>query len=190
MKNITHQWKQHGEDTWRDCTEDAFINYYEPHPSYVTRKFNPEPMTDDPTIAERIVKWQEQRGLIKTPDDFDIELELTNLLEEIVEIANPELESSIARGNAVMILDKLGISAKGHKPIFDHNTIDGLCDLKVYATGGIRKLGYNPDIAMEETLKQIESRTGSIVDGKYVKDTSPEAKAREYQADYSKAKIK
>jgi len=36
----------------------------------------------------------------------------------------------------------------------------------------------------------VESYTGTMVDGKFQKDTSDEAKANWYKADFSKAKIR
>lgn len=51
-------------------------------------------------------------------------------------------------------------------------------------------LGYDPYLCMLETIKEISSRTGSYDEsiGKWVKDTSDEAKAKWYKADYSKCK--
>ena len=52
--------------------------------------------------------------------------------------------------------------------------------------------GYNFELAMLETIKEISSRTGSYDENakKWVKDTSLEAKAKWYQADYELARIK
>ena len=51
--------------------------------------------------------------------------------------------------------------------------------------------GYNFEIAMLETIKEISSRTGSYdeVSKKWVKDESDEAKAKWYQANYELARI-
>ena len=51
--------------------------------------------------------------------------------------------------------------------------------------------GFNFEIAMLETIKEISSRTGSYdeVSKKWVKDESDEARAKWYQADYEKARI-
>ena len=72
----------------------------------------------------------------------------------------------------------------------DELTIDALCDIIVVATGAIYKLGYDVDIAMEETLKEINSRIGAInpATGKWEKRTDIVAKRRWYKAKYSKAK--
>ena len=51
--------------------------------------------------------------------------------------------------------------------------------------------GFNFEIAMLETIKEISSRTGSYdeVSKKWVKDESDEAKAKWYQANYELARI-
>ena len=51
--------------------------------------------------------------------------------------------------------------------------------------------GFDFQTAMDETIKEISSRTGSYdeVSKKWVKDESDEAKAKWYQADYEKARI-
>ena len=52
--------------------------------------------------------------------------------------------------------------------------------------------GYNFEIAMLETIKEISSRTGSYNEAtkKWEKDMSDEAQAKWYKADYEKARIK
>ena len=52
--------------------------------------------------------------------------------------------------------------------------------------------GFNFEIAMLETIKEISSRTGAYDEKakKWVKDISDEARAKWYQADYELARIK
>lgn len=70
------------------------------------------------------------------------------------------------------------------------DTVDAHCDKIVFNTGAILKLGFDPVCALQETLKEISSRTGSIVNGKFQKDKSPEAVAKWYKANYKKCLIK
>lgn len=51
--------------------------------------------------------------------------------------------------------------------------------------------GFNFEIAMLETIKEISSRTGTYDENakKWIKDTSDEAKAKWYQANYELARI-
>ena len=53
------------------------------------------------------------------------------------------------------------------------------------------EMGYDFKAAMNETIKEISSRTGSFDESlnKWIKDTSQEAKAKWYQADYEKARL-
>ena len=55
-----------------------------------------------------------------------------------------------------------------------------------------KSIGYDFKVAMDETIKEISSRTGSYDENakKWIKDTSDEAKAKWYKADYKKAKDK
>lgn len=70
--------------------------------------------------------------------------------------------------------------------------IDALCDIIVFAANAIRIRGYDPNLAMEETLKEINSRTGAFnpETGKWEKFKTEEAKALWYSADYDKSKLK
>lgn len=111
------------------------------------------------TVFKRIIDWNDERKLLT---EFNKTNEISMLREELHELINAD-------------------------SIDDH--IDALCDLIVVATGGIRKLGYSPELCMNECLKEIESRVGSIDrNGKFQKDKSPEAMANWYKADYSKCK--
>lgn len=58
--------------------------------------------------------------------------------------------------------------------------------------GVCKQYGFNYEIAMLETIKEISSRTGTYdkASKKWIKNTSDEAKAKWYQADYEKARIK
>lgn len=60
-----------------------------------------------------------------------------------------------------------------------------------YAIFQIHKLGFDFLIAMDETLKEIHSRTGAMNEatGKWEKFKTEEAMALWYKADYSKAKL-
>lgn len=54
----------------------------------------------------------------------------------------------------------------------EYETIDALCDIIVVATGGVHKLGYDPEAALSETVKEIRSRKGAVDTrtGKWEKD--------------------
>ena len=54
-----------------------------------------------------------------------------------------------------------------------------------------KEKGYNLDLTMKEVLKQINSRQGAWNEDlkKWVKDTSDEAKSKEYQANFYRCKL-
>ena len=70
-----------------------------------------------------------------------------------------------------------------------HNQVNFQVIFTTCATA-IEELGYDFDKCMNETLKEISSRTGSINEetGKWEKFTTEEAKASWYKADYSTCK--
>lgn len=78
-----------------------------------------------------------------------------------------------------------------YKPVeLDMNTvIDASCDLIVFNTNFIEQSNYSARIAMDETVKEISSRTGetNLITGKWEKFKTPEAIAKWYTADYNKA---
>ncbi len=136
------------------------------------------------SILNRIVKWNVERQLIKKPD---LQNETAMLIEEIIEMNTP-LKSKEAREEAKAIASDIKAMASGYQPT-PHQAVDAACDLIVFATGLIRKLGYDPDKAMDEVLKEIESRVGGLdSSGKWVKDESPSSLANQYKADFKKAK--
>lgn len=59
--------------------------------------------------------------------------------------------------------------------------VDAFADIIVFSTGAIIKNGYNPEKVMDEVLKEIESRSGKIIDGKFVKDLN----VKTYKANFS-----
>lgn len=70
-----------------------------------------------------------------------------------------------------------------------HKKVDALCDLIVLATGGLYKLGYDPEKALIETVKEITSRKGSFdaEAGKWKKDPNQDPSTL-YKACYDNAK--
>lgn len=164
-------------------------------------------MNTNKTQDQRIVEWNEERLLIKSPEELDMVNEMAYILEEVIEGLTPTkseqarehalvLAKSIALGELPAIVSKIK-QYQSDTPCFIpktdetmNNFVDALGDIKVFATGSIRKAGYDPDLAMEEVLQEIESRTGQVINGKYTKDKSPEAQAKWYKADFDNAKIK
>jgi len=139
----------------------------------------------DKTALGQIVEWNESRGLIKSPAEFSLETDMSFITEELLEAStglNSEQAREKAKALAILIADK------NYTPSSEQ-MVDAFCDIVVFAVGSIRKLGYNPDIAMSEVQREIDSRVGEIKDGKFTKDKSPEAQANWYSANFDNAKI-
>jgi hypothetical protein len=115
------------------------------------------------THFDRINAWANERGLLNL--EWDKTAHASFIAEELSEF----LRSKDGNGE-----------------------IDALCDVIVFAVNAMRIRGYDPNVAMEETLKEINSRTGAFnpATGKWEKFKTPEAMALWYAADYEKAKLK
>ena len=111
---------------------------------------------------EKIVQWNEERNLLVK--EFDYKNEMSFIVEEILE-STGQYDSISSRDKAKEIVQDM-LSSEGSK----EQIVDSLADIIVYSTGAIRKLGYNPSKVMDEVFKEIDSRKGTIIDGKFVKD--------------------
>lgn len=140
-----------------------------------------------------MIRFQTDRGLDKK--EFSIDNELQLVMEELLEAKGVKDKKDKEYSKAmVKSLNVLVEAVRLYEPDFyveptEHDEIDAFADAMEYLTGAILKKGYNPIIALEEMSKQINSRIGKFVDGKFEKDRSIEAKAKEYQADFTKAKL-
>ncbi|MAQ77293.1 hypothetical protein CL684_02095 [Candidatus Campbellbacteria bacterium] len=125
-------------------------------------------------MFEKIVRWNEERGLLGK--EFDHQKEVSFILEELLE-STGNFDSISARERAEQLAAEITQNTQ-----HDNETIiDALFDIMIFATGAMAKLGYNPSKVMDEGFKEINSRTGNLVDGKFIKD--PQAK--KYEADFS-----
>jgi len=140
-------------------------------------------------IIKRIKDWQTERMLDKQP--YEWQNEATNIIEELVEakgykvVDREKLKKMV--GGMINNLEFSGVIEK--RDSFDDVDIaDAFCDVIVFAVGALMKAGFEPTCALDETLKEIESRKGKIKNGKFQKDTSLEAKAKWVKADYEKCR--
>lgn len=142
---------------------------------------------------KNLIKFQTDRGLDKK--DFDALNEAANIIEEVLESLGldipkenrPQLKDLIIQFIAHTVHTDVANTVYNHDEVPPEESVDAYCDMITFATGAILKLGYNPELAIVECGKEINSRIGSMVDGKFEKDLSPEAKANWYKADYSQA---
>ncbi|MCA9352874.1 hypothetical protein KC901_01700 [Patescibacteria group bacterium] len=129
-------------------------------------------------MFQKIVKWNEERGLIAK--GFHHTKEASFIIEELLE-STGNYDSDSARNKATYYAEEILHNTQADA----EKIVDALGDIIVFATGAIRKIGYDPSKVMDEVFKEINSRTGKMVDGKFVKD--PDAKR--YYADFNHCKV-
>jgi predicted HAD superfamily Cof-like phosphohydrolase len=108
-------------------------------------------------------------------------VEMAHIIEELIESTGKE-DSLSAREMAEKRAEEI---LNGNENQNKEEIVDAFADIIVFATGSIAKLGYNPEEVMDEVLKEIESRTGKMIDGKFVKDLNVEM----YKAKLEKCKF-
>ncbi|MDI9325250.1 MAG: hypothetical protein QM526_00465 [Alphaproteobacteria bacterium] len=137
-------------------------------------------MNGEDTI-KRIHQWQKDRLLDTKP--FNLRLEIGFIIEELLE-STGSYTSETAKEKSQKITDII-LEGIDETNINVDAVVDAFGDIIVYSVGAIAKTKHNPYIVMSEVLQEIESRTGEIVDGKFVKDLN----AKTYKADFSLARI-
>ncbi len=131
-----------------------------------------------------ITRFQTDRDL--HTKEFDTVNENANIAEEMLEAHGYDVDKA-DRPKLKMDWRAFFGSLKYTKKVKNLTKamiVDAYCDIVVFAIGAILKLGYDPEKALLEVAKEINSREGSMVDGKFEKDLSPEAQAKWYKADY------
>lgn len=128
---------------------------------------------------QKIVAWNEERGLIA--NGFNHQKEASFIIEELLE-STGKYDSVTARERAGGYADEILKDTDATK----EQIVDAFADIIVFATGAIAKNGYDPSKVMDEVCKEINSRTGKLVDGKFVKDID----AKIYQADLNACRVK
>lgn len=140
---------------------------------------------------QELIRFQTDRKLdTKT---FDVLNESASILEELLEAhgldvpkaKRPELKKAFAKFVDDVVGD--GIATTPNGLVSNHDQVDAFTDIIVFATGAILKLGHDPIIAIQECGKEVNSRVGEMVDGKFEKDLSEAAQANWYKADYSQS---
>ena len=144
---------------------------------------------------KELIKFQKDRLLDK--QEYEFTNESVNILEEILESGGmkipkgkrPQLKVLFKNlVNLAFSLD-IGHTDEEYRKYPEHGTVDAYADIITFCVGAIMKLGYDPEKVVAECGKEINSRVGHIVDGKFQKDTSSEARALWYKADYKSCKL-
>ena len=84
-----------------------------------------------------------------------------------------------------MLLEELQEFLDAYAINDEYEMLDALCDIIVVATGAIHKMGYHPELALQETVKEITSRQGAFNEetGKWQKDRNQDPSTL-YKANY------
>jgi NTP pyrophosphatase (non-canonical NTP hydrolase) len=164
--------KQKMIDELRNIADLMQINYDDNNSVFIIKEIA-EFIDNKQNPIQDIVRLNEERyGL-----DFDGFNAINKLKEEM-----EELEQAYRKNDKIEFLD-------------------ALADIVVISVGEIRKMNYDPELVLNEVVKEISSRrqdpeqskrwaNGGKEDGeKWLKDKSQDTKTL-YKADFSKAKIK
>ena len=126
------------------------------------------------TPIKSITKWQEERGLASMP--YNPRTEVKNIVEELLEAIGCK-DDDITKWitNEIMMHENIA------EPPSEEEKVDAYCDIIILSIGAILKLGYEPNLALKETVKEISHRKGSMgKDGKWQKEIT----GNEYKANY------
>lgn len=110
-------------------------------------------------MIKQIVQWAEERGITKQQPDANSFVK--NIVSELGEFIDDDKE---------------------------YREVDAICDIMVFCITELPKYGIDPELALAETYKEINSRTGEWNHdvGKWLKFKTPEAIALWQEADYGK----
>ncbi len=136
-------------------------------------------------MYKSIIDWNNERKLIKPVGQADISNEISFVVEEMLE-AVTDMESSEARQHAKILTGSIiSKEFKDNLCTYDE-VIEMYKDIITIAKEAIFELEFDYLLVMEQVQTEIDSRVGSIIDGKFVKDKSEEAQANWYKSDFSK----
>ena len=142
---------------------------------------------------QEFMDYQKNRGLDKKP--FVALNESANIIEEVLEMNGfniPKENRESLKQEIEIFMSKMfsvGISERDEKFDSVYSPLDALSDIKNFCDGGQMKIGYDPNKCDIECAKEVHSRVGSIINGKFEKDLSPLAVDMWYKADYSLCKL-
>lgn len=126
----------------------------------------------------KVSEWNKERNLLAL--GFDHQKEASFIVEELLE-STGNYNSETARDRAKVYASEMIGEVKADTEV----VVDAFADIIVFATGAIAKSGYDPAKVMDEVYKEIDSRKGSLVDGKFVKDKD----LVPYKADFSQCHL-
>jgi len=137
---------------------------------------------------KEIKRFQRERLLDK--QKYNYANEFVNILEELMESVGIEVTKDKRQFIMQDFIEFIFNIEKKYnlnkKEPTKEDKVDAYADIVVFAIGAIMKLGYEPKCILSEVAKEINSRVGSIVDGKFQKDLTK--KHLWYKANYERCK--
>ena len=140
------------------------------------------------TALSEITRFQTERKLDEKAYDWSVEA--TNIVEELLEAVgiNDRNTALLAVGDMQLRINERVQQGLVIAPsVVDQ--VDAFGDVIVFACGALTKLGYSPELVLSQVALEINSREGTMIDGKFVKDKSPEAKAKWVKANFDKCRL-
>ncbi len=94
-------------------------------------------------------------------------------------------------GFCANITEEVGEWLQAHDDDIEHEKVDALADIVVFSMVEMIKMQYNPDLVLDETFKEIDSRTGEWSEDiqKWQKYKTPAARLKWVTADYNGCKL-
>ena len=141
-------------------------------------------------IINGVRDWAIKRNINKMRPDRRVFI--SNIIEELLEGLNAK-NDEITKWLTAKVWQYENIVT----PIDEEDYIDSLADIAVFALTEMTKYGYEPNLVMKETLKEINSRKQDLkqrldweaegATGKWLKDQDQDPKTL-YKANYSVCK--
>ena len=142
-------------------------------------------------VITDIMKFQTKLGLDK--QEFNWENESVNIFEELLEAKGfdvPKKERTWLMGRVRVLRVAASTNIKlTWKHVTDYDMVDAFGDIIVFCVGAIMKLKFCPICVLEEVGKEINSREGKIINGKFEKFTEKKYTDKHYKADFSQCRL-
>ena len=146
---------------------------------------------------KELERFQTDRLLHK--NTFDLRIATMNIIEELYEahgigdnkdriLASKTYDLILANIQTCYNFAKEDSGITISEPTTE-DQVDAFCDIQVFAGGEIGKLGYSNEKCLLEVSKEINSRTGEIINGKFEKYKTEEAMAKWYKASFKGCKL-
>jgi len=119
---------------------------------------------------------------------------IANIQEELIELLGGDVKKEdrdklkTAYGNFLRELVDENVIEPEMVVRHDDIRADAIADIIVFSITELMKIKYDPEKVLLEVAKEINSRVGTIVNGKFEKDLSEEARANWYKAKFGECR--